>query len=143
VNRRTPQPDVKKDEAFAFQVQLEITGTRTSCLARTCAVLLAESGTNVCQIFSTVTLASIRWHNVATDAFSLERDAATSFRPVGFHGQKWSAWNLRRSKMSSCAWMHLRLSRTCGGKRQAESLVTPTASGSKCKGHCAHVTSQA
>ena len=26
VNRRTPQPDVKKDEAFGFQVQLEITG---------------------------------------------------------------------------------------------------------------------
>ena len=26
VNRRTPQPDIKKDEAFAFQVSLELTG---------------------------------------------------------------------------------------------------------------------
>src|SRR6266571_7127156 len=33
VNRRTPAPDEKKDEAFAFQVQLEVT-TDTSFLAR-------------------------------------------------------------------------------------------------------------
>lgn len=33
VNRRTPQPDIKKDEAFAFQVQLEISGD-TDLLSR-------------------------------------------------------------------------------------------------------------
>ena len=110
VNRRTPQPDVKKDEAFAFQVQLEITGDTDFCLARIYAVSPAGSGTNVCQTFNTGILANTLLVTTSQRMlFSTGRNAAMLFEPVGFRRQKWSAWNLHRSKMSSCEWMHLQL----------------------------------
>jgi hypothetical protein len=69
VNRRTPQPDVKKDEAFAFQVQLEITGD-TEFLPRPDLRSLAsgEWDERVADLQYRDTGEYSVGHNVATDA---------------------------------------------------------------------------
>ena len=46
VNRRAEAPDEIRDEAFAFQVQLEIYADMSFCAARTCAASRATIGMN-------------------------------------------------------------------------------------------------
>jgi len=69
VNRRTPKPDEKKDEAFAFQVQLEIHGD-TEFLARPDLRSLAsgEWDERVADLQYRDTGEYAVGHNVATDA---------------------------------------------------------------------------
>jgi len=99
----------RKTKHSPFKSNLRSPATLTSCLARIYAVSPAGVG-------RTCVRSSIRdigeysvGHNVATDAVLDGKKCCMLFEPVGFRRQKWSAWNLHRSKMSSCEWMHLQL----------------------------------